>query len=375
MHIADPSFYPKLYNNTDHFDKYDFAYKAFPAPDSTICTISHDLHKRRRAVLNPIFSKPKILANESLVETHVQKLADRIDGFAKTTNSSRAVLNLGVAYTAMTMDIITEYMMGTSTNNLSAEDFNEGMMELIATSGVIWRTAKHAPWILPIFNAIPPWLIKILDEKAYQFASFREICFNHVRDVLSSGQGTTKSAHDDRFVHTVLSSPGLPAAEKSQARLNDELQTIVGAGLVTTAQALRVITFHVYRNPAILHRLRTELSQVQHAAMTSKQLEQLPYLTAIITEALRLSPGLATRQARVSPKTPIEYEKNWTIPPGTPVGMTTLLIHHDERLFPHPKEFDPERWLQDDGDLVKGGEVEKCFAPFGKGTRICLGIQ
>ncbi|KUI53174.1 Trichodiene oxygenase [Cytospora mali] len=49
--------------------------------------------------------------------------------------------------------------------------------------------------------------------------------------------------------------------------------------------------------------------------------------------------------------------------------MTVFLMHTDEALYPEPMRFDPERWV---GAARKTSE--KTFAPFSRGTRICLGM-
>ena len=196
------------------------------------------------------------------------------------------------------------------------------------------------------------------------------------------------------IVHEILDSDHLPPSEKEFNRVSDEVDTITGAGLETVAQTLRFAVYNIYNNQHILQRLRAELRNVlppgsDHSpeaaqqntkALSLTQLERLPYLTAVIAEGLRLSPGLATRLARVAPDRELVYTDNWVIPRGTPVGMTTLLLHWDERVYPDARHFKPERWLERLGgqegreeDRVK--REEKTFAPFSRGTRICLGMQ
>lgn len=38
--------------------------------------------------------------------------------------------------------------------------------------------------------------------------------------------------------------------------------------------------------------------------------------------------------------------RDWAIPPGTPVSMSSALIHHDKSIFPQSKKFRPERWIE-----------------------------
>lgn len=50
--------------------------------------------------------------------------------------------------------------------------------------------------------------------------------------------------------------------------------------------------------------------------------------------------------------------------------MTSRLHHEDENIFPQPRQFKPDRWLQPESKSLK-----KYLSPFGHGTRICVGMQ
>lgn len=88
-------------------------------------------------------------------------------------------------------------------------------------------------------------------------------------------------------------------------------------------------------------------------------------------DGLRLSPGLATQLARIAPDRQLVYDDKWVIPAGTPVSMTTLLMHWDEGVYPNVRKSKPERWM----DKERMRKAEKIFAPFSRGTRICLVMQ
>lgn len=154
------------------------------------------------------------------------------------------------------------------------------------------------------------------------------------------------------------------------ARINEELTTVTGAAFETTAQTLRMLLYHLYSDKEMLQRLRDELSGIEDGTQL-KDLEQLPYLTSVLMEGLRLTPGIATRMARIAPDRDLVY-KDMVIPAGTPVGMTTLLMHTDEDVYPNARQVDPQRWLNLDQDAK--WEAQRAFAPFAKGTRICLGM-
>lgn len=187
----------------------------------------------------------------------------------------------------------------------------------------------------------------------------------------AAASSSPDKAANDTMLHAIVYSD-LPPAEKSFERVFEEVATVTGAAFETTASALRLILYHVYTNDNILGRLRDEIASISPESskpVSLKELEQLPYLTAVITEGMRLSPAVASRAARVTDKD-LFYD-NWRIPAGTPVGMTMLLMHTDEKLYPDPMRFNPDRWLSS----VAGAATTSKYAPFGRGTRICLGMQ
>ncbi|MCJ1447230.1 MAG: hypothetical protein MMC23_007741 [Stictis urceolatum] len=367
LHINDPSFYEKLYRQEGHWNKYAWSYDAFGAPLSAICTLDHSLHKRRIAALGAYFSKASISSRHDLIIASIRKLRNRIREYA----TSGAPLNLGTAVSAMTTDIATEFIVGKNYNNLDRKDFNQDMTNMLQSSGGMWRTTKHVRFLGPLMKAMPLSLLDKMGDPADSKSQTQSLVSEY-----HAGSYPAPSS-SPTLVHSILQNPGLPEAEKSLNRVNEEIETITGAGLETTAQTLRLIVFYLYRDPAALQRLRSELRTLLQEILPSDQpsltqLEQLPYLTAVIMEGLRLSPGIATRMARITPDRVLVYGDNRVIPAGTPVGMTTLLMHLDESIYKKAYQFNPDRWA----DLEqRKGEVGRTFAPFSRGTRMCLGMN
>ncbi|KAF3003834.1 hypothetical protein E8E14_003148 [Neopestalotiopsis sp. 37M] len=175
----------------------------------------------------------------------------------------------------------------------------------------------------------------------------------------------------DSMVHEMIHS-ALPSSEKTFDHIFEEVATVTSAGFETTANVLRLILFHIYVNNDILQRLREELSSLQPVTsetFTLKQLEQLPYFTAVIKEGLRLSPGIASRMARITDRDLIYND--WGIPAGTPIGMTTILLHTDPKLYTDPMCFNPDRCMEP----MAARSPDAVFAPFSSGTRTCLGMH
>lgn len=181
----------------------------------------------------------------------------------------------------------------------------------------------------------------------------------------------------------------LPPEEKTLYRLTGEGTAFLGAGTETTSWALAVLTFYLLRNPDVLRRLTTELQSAvpdPRNLPSWSALEKLPYLSSVILEGLRLSYGVSERISRVAPEEDLVYSGSWTppgrkdpvevryiIPRGTPIGMSSAVLHHNEEIFPHSDRFDPDRWLDEKGQRRK--ELEKCLFSFSRGSRQCVGIK
>jgi cytochrome P450 len=188
---------------------------------------------------------------------------------------------------------------------------------------------------------------------------------------MSNGEIEELEQRDHPTIFHELLQSDLPPQEKEVQRLGDEAQTILGAGLQATAWALTVAAFHILNNTNILKRLHHKLKEAipgPHDELDWQRLEKLPYLTACIQEVLRFSYGVTARHPRVSSQATIQY-KEWSIPPGTPASMSTIDIHHDEKIFPDSHKYIPERWLGNPQTL------NRFLVSFGKDARSCLGIK
>ena len=137
--------------------------------------------------------------------------------------------------------------------------------------------------------------------------------------------------------------------------VRDELLTLVLAGHETTANSLSWTWERLVRNPAAHEALR-------EAVRTGEGAEE--QVEATITESMRSRPVVPLIGRRVM--APWQLGP-YAVPADTPVGMSILLVHHREDLYPEPFEFRPERWLGG----RKPGTYE--WIPFGGGIRRCLG--
>ncbi len=98
----------------------------------------------------------------------------------------------------------------------------------------------------------------------------------------------------------------------------------------------------------------------------------MPYTRALIYEVLRYTSVVpVTVSHRAVEKVRIG---GYTIPKGTRVLPNLWALHHDPEFWKDPEEFRPERFLDEDGNVVPADHANrKHLMPFGAGPRVCLG--
>ncbi|KAM0283725.1 hypothetical protein ACHAQH_002314 [Verticillium albo-atrum] len=145
------------------------------------------------------------------------------------------------------------------------------------------------------------------------------------------------------------------------------------AGSDTTATSLSGILYHLLKEPTTLARLRTEIDESsdgsRHVSWTHSQ--KMPYLQAVIKEALRLHTAVALPMERVVPEGGVAIGDHF-FPDGTLVGINPWVYHRNTAIFgPDAHTFNPDRWLTDDASSLSA--MNKNLISFGAGARTCIG--
>lgn len=153
---------------------------------------------------------------------------------------------------------------------------------------------------------------------------------------------------------------------------------------VTTHPTVKAI-HKLIENPKMLALVREELStlngDLDFAAFVHRGgSNKVPYLEAVINEAIRLTPAAGFSLSRVSPPAGCQLNQ-YFIPPGYVVGMNPWPVNYDTGYFgPDAAEFKPERWLGDHPTQTLDGAprsmknyIEAGWLSFGAGGRVCIG--
>jgi cytochrome P450 family 135 len=140
---------------------------------------------------------------------------------------------------------------------------------------------------------------------------------------------------------------GSPLGERE---LRDELMTLLTDG--PTSSSLAWVFERLLRHPEKLARLQEEVRSGEEDA----------YMDAVVKETLRLCPPVPVVVRRLLE--PLELGGRM-LPAGTTVAPCVYLIHRNEEIYPKPRHFLPERFLDQPPGTYS-------WIPFGGGTRRCL---
>ncbi|KAI0436177.1 putative cytochrome P450 [Xylaria telfairii] len=378
LSIADPDFYDQVYmsTNTRRTEGYSQYVSGIGFDNTFSLSHAHELHRRHRKPVEPYFSRLGITKLEPFTNGAVEKLIARFESFRGTGR----VVRLDHAMMAFSFDIISYVCIDNPTQLIDNEEFSPIMYDLLHSILRCLPLFTEFPWIIYVVRRMPSWLLLWLDPKAECVNVWRADVEKHIKQLIEEkGQKQaikvepTVGKRPTLFRYMVYESD-LLEEDLTVDRLTNEAQVLMSAGSVAVGRTLHFIIFYLLSNTHIHERLEDELKNTG-PHITWSQLEQLPYLQAIIKEGLRLSIGTIHRLPRVSPDEELHFTsgkgvKVWRIPAGVPVRMTNYFLHTALDVFLDPYSFVPERWLANVSPPMTHNLVS-----FSQGSRNCIGMN
>ncbi|KAI4457635.1 cytochrome p450 [Holotrichia oblita] len=147
-------------------------------------------------------------------------------------------------------------------------------------------------------------------------------------------------------------------------------------GFFTSSAAFGFILYELAANLDVQRKLMEEIDKclAKHKGELSYEVFQsLSYINGVFLEGVRKYPplGVLTRVCTQPFEFPPINNNTEPLPVqvGTPIVVPVIGLHHDEKYFPDPERFDPERHIgENKASIIKGS-----FMPFGEGPRSCIG--
>ncbi len=321
--------------------------------------------RRHRMMLNPVFGKRHVRAMYGLMSDPVRRFARRLDNAADA-----AEIEMTYAMTELTLEVVGSALFGRGLGDFArrmAPNVTEGLRAAERAARVLLVTAPP-PWVprglVWTINRLPyaPWplgrvqqVMRTMDESVWEVIRDRQ---RNPRPEADDLLGLLLEARDEG---------GEPLPLK---RVRDEALTIMLAGHETTANALSWFWYLMALNGPQRERMLAEVDEVCGGLRADEpvgfeQVAELRLTTACLMEAMRVFPP-----AWVIPRAVVEDDEidGCRIPAGSSVVIPINSIHHDERFWPDPESFEPERFLPG-----APKHHRSAYLPFGGGRRICIG--
>ncbi|KAL0958872.1 hypothetical protein HGRIS_014188 [Hohenbuehelia grisea] len=279
-----------------------------------------------------------------------------------------------MAFRALALDAISAYCLRESMGALDTPEFQHPLIVSLQFAIPIFWILKYFPSITPFVIDPPKWLPLRFMSAVRGIFDFRQHTAEHMHSFLSNRHSPSTDGHE--IIYDYLLSSNAESKTKIALTEDDLFQEAIGlllAGSDTVGGVCTVGFYHVLKNPEILRKLQAELKQSWRSLEeqpTLAELEKLPYLTAVIKEALRFDGGVVSQMPRVVGKDGAIIG-GVQVPGGTIVSMSNIYLHYNEEVFPNAHEFIPERWLSD----ANSKRLDSWLVPFSRGPRMCIGTN
>ncbi|KAK0215176.1 cytochrome P450, partial [Armillaria nabsnona] len=217
--------------------------------------------------------------------------------------------------------------------------------------------------LLPILKNVPDWFPgakfkKLARRWRENVEEMREEPFKYAAELIAKGTAPPS------FVSENLKNMKQNGGSESETYL-EIIKNV--SGMVSTVLSA-ILAFVLY--PEVLAKAQAELDEVvgQCRLPNFDDCPQLPYIDAVLSEALRWNPVVPMGVAHRSMKD--DVYKGYYIP-----GASMMLQHccrvilHDKKDYPNPLTFDPEHFMKKEGQQLPPDPT----IAFGFGRHICPG--
>lgn len=307
-------------------------------------TTETDYRSLRAKAVVSMFSTKALRENEAAIWGCVDRMVERLQEEAQTGKIVN-VLNLT---RSLAVDAVSTHLFRENYNGVGEQGPNLSVSAFVDAFVAVGRF-----FYLP--NAVFAWL---------DWA---------VAKWLSDPETDESMMLVDKFVNNLLANttsksttyPGrMLAAGIQEDEVKAQCKDLLFAGTDSTGMNLATIMRCLVLNPDKYERLKQEVSD-NIASGKQLDVQALPYLNAIVKEALRISMANPTRLPHIVPMGGWSF-KNTYFPAGSIVGCSAYELHFNPSVFSDPHAFKPERWLNG------SEEMSHYWFAFGAGSRACI---
>lgn len=308
-----------------------------------LLTSEGDLHLRQRRLIQPAFYRQAVAEYGRVMVDYTLRASQRWqDG---------QIVDMAAEMMRLTMGIVGQVLFGADVES-EAPEIGRAITLLLDKFGRLSN---------PYFEIIESMPLPSNQQRRQAGLLLDET----IRKMIAEWRASSTIRHD--LLDMLLSARDEDGAGMSDQLIRDEALTLFLAGHETTANALTWCLFLLAENAWVENRLHAEIREVLGGCPpTADDVDRLVYTRQVLAEGLRLYPP-----AWIIGREALEEIQagDYRLPAGSVILLSQWVMHRDERYFPQPKRFDPQRFTPQ----AQAARPRYAYFPFGAGPRVCVG--
>lgn len=314
---------------------------------SFFATLDAKIHRQVRSRVSGTYSMTAILGMEDLI---AEVLARNISKLREVARRGPVRIDEWANY--FTFDVVGQLSMGGMIGFLDQERDVDGIIRSIHDGFYLMANFGHVPLQTFWFNnPAARYLIRNYGgERLNTFETFIGWLDERVTKRMEEGPG---AGHHDMLQYFIDGK--LPSGEPvGKGEVMIEGVNILGAGADTTAVSILAVLGALLTHPGAYDRLQKDVDRAylqaglttdQDGELSFRAAEEIPYLSAVVRESMRLHPSITYQLPRVPPTEGLRIG-DYYIPSSAHCGISPATMNRDTNIFGSDAlEWVPERWL------------------------------
>ena len=361
----------KVYGISSKFAKSDW-YDAWkhPSPERGTLFSERDskTHADSRKRFQSLYSMSALINYEGYVDKCSEIFSERLAEFAK----SGETIDMARWFQHYAFDVIGEITysrrFGFLDEGKDIAGLQAALHEVMRYGSLVGIFPKWHPWLYRITNKIGiggapgrDFLIRFVEQRMKQREEEQQASLTRVETPSQDAEGPAD------FLGKLMAANKQDPQRVTKYHVWTMSLSNVIAGSDTTSVSLSSILYYLLTYPETMRTLREEIAICEQEGrcgnpkVTFRQSQDMPYLQAVMKEALRLCAATGTPLWREVTKGGSELG-GYHFPEGTSVGLNTWCAHYKEDIFgADARRFRPERWIE---AATEGGERLKAMETF-----------
>lgn len=324
----------------------------------------------KKLVTTHLLSAKKVQSYRAAREEEVAVITDKI----RSAAVARAAVDLSVLLRSFTTDMVSRTVAGRS---FRADGLDKAFKELVDASMAVlgaFNLENFYPGLAKVAGGVLMWPARRKAEKLRDR-------WDQILDKLIDEHASTAAAAGAPAALETDFTDVLLSVQQEYGLTRDGMKGILsdmfGAGTDTGSLLLENAMAELMLHKDVMTRLQGEVRNSLpkgQEAITEDNLNEMPYLKAVIKETLRLHPPAPLLLPHLS----IEdcTIDGYVVPASTTIFVNVWAMARDPRLWDAPEEFMPERFMDKEGkEGVDFRGMDFQFLPFGSGRRMCPGMN